>query len=316
MPYSNFPNGITSMGVPTVGMGPFIPTGNVFFVSSVTGSNGNAGVSPSATQPLATITFALSLCTANNGDVIYCLPGHAETITGAAGIALSVAGVTIIGLGSGFQKPTITFTTAITAQMTVTGANTVISNFNFISNFAAITALISVTAAGVQFQGCNFYTAVAGTVPLISILTTTAADDLLVNGCNFYYLQSLASTAGTPAATEVIRLDTTDRIQITNSYFGCNCSTAAINNTAVAKEIQILNCVVVNPNVVVTGFAVFAATSTGNIQNVTGYTGAGTGNTGTIITTTPQSGMAITNCYATTNVALKQSGVFLGVVST
>jgi hypothetical protein len=316
MPYTNFPAGITSFGVPTFGVGPELPTGQIFFVSSVTGGAGNYAQN-SPTNPLATIAQALTAIT-QPGSYIYCLPGHAETISGAAGIALNVAGVTIVGLGNGFAKPTITFTTATAAQMTITGANTVITNFNFISNFAAIVALVSVTAKGVQFQGCNFYTAIASTVPLISILTTTAADDLVINGCKFYYLQSLASTAGTPAATEVVRLVGTDRVQITNSYFGCDCSTTAINNvTTAGLEINISNCFINNPHNSTSNFIQMVATSSGIISNVQGYTGdSTTAHIGTIILSTAASGVAIDQCYATNAVAGKTAGAFIGVVST
>jgi hypothetical protein len=315
MPYTNFSGGITSLGIPTFGVGPQLPTGQVFFVSSVTMGAGNYAQN-SPTAPLATIAQALTAIT-QAGSYIYCLPGHAETITGAAGIALNVAGVTIVGLGYGFAKPTITFTTAIAAQMTVTGANTVISNFNFISNFAAITALVSVTAAGVQLQGCNFYTAVASTVPLVSILTTTAADDLIINGCNFYYLRTLASTAATAAATEIVTLASADRVQITNSYFGCDCSTAAINNTVASFEVNISNSFINNPHNSASNFIQMAATSTGIISNIQGFTGdSTTAHISNIILSTAASGVAIDQCYATNAVAGKTAGAFIGVVST
>lgn len=315
MPYTNFPAGITSFGIPTFGVGPLVPSGQVFFVSSVTGGAGNYAQN-SPKNPLPTIASALSAIT-QPGSVIFCLPNHAETITGAAGIALNVAGVSIIGLGNGFQKPTITFTTATAAQMTVTAANIIMQNFNFVSNFAAIAALISVTAAGVQFQGCNFYTSVATTVPLISILTTTAADDLVINGCNFYYLRTLAGTTATPAATEVVRLVSTDRVVISNSYFGCDCSTSAINNTVAAFEANIFNSLINNPHNAASNFIQMAATSTGIISNIQGFTGdTTTAHIANIILTTAAGGVAIDQCYATNAVAGKTAGAFIGVVST
>src|SRR5208337_1320754 len=157
MPYTNFSNGLTSLGIPAGVGGALVAAGNIFFVSSIAGADANSGTEPSARYPLATIAHALTLCTPNNGDIIYCMPGHAETITGAAGIALNVAGVSLIGIGNGFLRPTITFTTATNAQMTVTAANQLIQNFNFVGDFAALAAMISVTAAGVSFQSCNFY---------------------------------------------------------------------------------------------------------------------------------------------------------------
>src|SRR5262245_23346085 len=78
-------------------------TGKVFFVDSNTGSNGYTGLS--IQDPVATIDFAIGLCTANKGDTIYVMPGHAETI-GNGTIACDVAGVTFIGLGDGAAKPT------------------------------------------------------------------------------------------------------------------------------------------------------------------------------------------------------------------
>lgn len=247
MPYSNFPNGITSFGIPTAGMGPVLPTGNVFFVSSVDGSDGNAGVAPSVTQPLATVAFALSLCTANNGDFIYCMPGHAETISAAAGIALDVAGVTIIGLGSGDNRPTITFSTDTAATMTVTAANIRLSNFRFIGNIAALATMISVSAAGFELYNSDFYVATATTDVDITILTTAAANDMVVSGCNFNYETSLATTTVTNASTEVIRLVGADRAEITGNYMSGTFSTSAINGiTTASKDVKINNNYVYN----------------------------------------------------------------------
>ncbi|MBK7406394.1 MAG: hypothetical protein IPJ41_17780, partial [Phycisphaerales bacterium] len=78
-------------------------TGTHFFVHSASGSDSNAGLMPS--QALATLDAAFALCTANNGDVIWVMPGHAETISAAAGIVADIAGVTVIGMGVGAEMP-------------------------------------------------------------------------------------------------------------------------------------------------------------------------------------------------------------------
>lgn len=64
---TNFPDGITSFGVPIVGgsLPPF--TGNYFWVNETTGSDGNTGA---ADNPFKTLTQALSQCQANNNDVV------------------------------------------------------------------------------------------------------------------------------------------------------------------------------------------------------------------------------------------------------
>ena len=95
--------------------------GNIYYVSSVTGSASNDGTRPD--KPMATVDQAISLAavTANNDDVIILLPGHAETVT-ATSIALDMAGLRIIGMGKGHKRATFTFGAAA-ATITVTGAN-------------------------------------------------------------------------------------------------------------------------------------------------------------------------------------------------
>lgn len=68
MAYTNFPDGLTSFGVPLVGSLSGIPfTGNWYFVDAVRGSDGNTG---GAGDPLQTITRAYALCTEGNNDVV------------------------------------------------------------------------------------------------------------------------------------------------------------------------------------------------------------------------------------------------------
>jgi len=66
--YTNFPGGVTSMGVPLVGSLGGIPfTGNWYFVDAVNGSDGNTG---GAQDPLQTIPAAYAQMTDGNNDVI------------------------------------------------------------------------------------------------------------------------------------------------------------------------------------------------------------------------------------------------------
>ena len=67
MPLTNFPNGITSFGVPITGS---IPTqGNVWFVKPISGDDAYDGKSP--TRAFKTLTFALTKVTANQNDIVY-----------------------------------------------------------------------------------------------------------------------------------------------------------------------------------------------------------------------------------------------------
>ena len=98
--------------------------GSIFYVDSGhSAASDGAGFGQNPDKPVATIDYAVGLCTASQGDVIFVMPGHAETISSATSLVADVAGVSIIGLGRGSLMPTLTFTTAATALLSVTAAN-------------------------------------------------------------------------------------------------------------------------------------------------------------------------------------------------
>ena len=72
--------------------------------STVTPVNVNP-YSRAAGATLATLDAAFALCTADKGYRIIILPNHSETVTGVGGITADVAGVSVIGLGIGAQRP-------------------------------------------------------------------------------------------------------------------------------------------------------------------------------------------------------------------
>lgn len=157
--------------------------GNIFYVHSTTGSNtANSGTTPD--KPFATVAAAISAATANNNDVILVMPGHAETVTTA--IAMSKAGVSLIGLGEGLRKPAITGNGTIDV-INVTGANCLIENINFPAPLTdAATSDINIAAAGVTVRNTRHLGSVA-TENKVDIITITAAgDDFLIEGVKIY----------------------------------------------------------------------------------------------------------------------------------
>lgn len=129
--------------------------GNMYFVSSVTGTNG-AGYGRNPDAPFATIDYAVGNCTASNGDLIIVLPYHAETVSAAAGLALDVAGITVRGVGKGAAMPTVTLDTANTADVDIDAAGITVENIHFRANFADIAAAIDVNADDFTLRGCRF----------------------------------------------------------------------------------------------------------------------------------------------------------------
>lgn len=140
---SNFPNGfkhgISLRGVPIAVTHP----GEVFFVGNTRAGQGDG----SFQRPYSTLQKAIDTAKASRGDVIFVLPGHAETVIAAAGIAVNKAGIAIIGLGSGSLRPTINFTTAVGADMNIDAANVTISNMLFTGGIDALTGPIDINAA-------------------------------------------------------------------------------------------------------------------------------------------------------------------------
>lgn len=148
MTLTNFPNGISSFGIPIYGAtspvtgGP--PTGNVFFVQTTTGVNAGPGSSPQF--PYQTLAYAVTQAVANNGDMIYLMPGSTVTVADATSQPLNKAGVTIVGLGYGNRRPLFDFTTANTATIPVSATGIVVQNCRFRASFLSIAAAFTVGA--------------------------------------------------------------------------------------------------------------------------------------------------------------------------
>lgn len=152
-------------------------TGNVFFVDSGSGSNSFDGGKPTAA--FATLAYAVSKCIATNGDIIYVLPGHAETTTA---LTLNVAGITIKGIGRGRARPAFTATTAASDLVDVTAANVAIENIRFVGAASGCTSLISVAAHDCMITGCVFEHAAA---PLFAVAISHNYDRTHIKDCLF-----------------------------------------------------------------------------------------------------------------------------------
>lgn len=220
MAISNYPNGFASgvmlRGVPIVQTHP----GKVFWVYNGTtglmpgqrgGSNGNKG---DFNSPFSTLEYALSQCTADRGDIIFIKPGHAESVASATELNFDVAGVAIIGLGSGTKRPTFTFTTANTATIPVTADNMAIQNCKFVGNFLSIAAAFTVAAAAhFTIENCSFTdtSAILGFLSAVKTTVSTNSDFLTVADC---YIKSDATTKST---APIVILNTMTGLTVTGN---------------------------------------------------------------------------------------------------
>lgn len=215
---------------------PIAPNAKYFFVgattlpsyadfqSEFTGFDGDGG-----NRIFATLASCLADANtlASRGDAIYILPGHTETITAAAGIAINEAGYSIIGLGNGALRPTFTFTTSTAASFDVTSANTLLQNLVFVCGIDAQVAMNNVTAADVTFDNCEWRISNGTVGAVLGILTAATADRLRVTNHRFV---GPATSTGT-TTTACIQHESGVDYVIANGYFAGK-MTQAIKNVA------------------------------------------------------------------------------------
>jgi hypothetical protein len=271
--YAGFTSGISIRGVPLIQTHP----GEVFWVSNAStlmtgqksGSNGNKGT---FNAPFATIEYAKSRCTAGRGDIVFVKPGHAETIADATTLTLSVAGVAIIGLGIGANRPTLTFSTANTANIPVTAANVTVHNIlhkaNFLDIASAYTATGTATPTDFVVDSCEFRDG-SSALNFVKCVTGNATANSM-DGFKFTNNKvfGLATTAATQA---VIIAAATSRCEYLDNFIVY----PVLNDTATLVDFGANNQLNLNmgrnrvfrPSTSTTGGSLFSGGSTGS----TGY---------------------------------------------
>jgi hypothetical protein len=161
--------------------------GDIWFVgSTVSGASDSVGFGKNPDAPFATIDYAVGQCTASKGDVIYVLPGHAEVVAAAGGLDLDVAWITVKGLGKGVLQPTVTLTTADTADVDIDAAGITVENIHFVAGFADIAAMIDVNATDFTLRNCRFTQSAVNLNALVCVQDAAAAgsDRITIEGCS------------------------------------------------------------------------------------------------------------------------------------
>lgn len=226
------------MGVPLIPGVPFT-TGSYFFVHSGTGSNNNRGLE--VAYPFATINGAVGACTANKGDVIIVMPGHAETISAAAGVSLTKAGVTVWGVGEGSLKPTLTFTTSTAADVNVSAANCWIHNVRFVNGIDSLVNFLDLDEGFFKATNCDFVTASTfEALGFINIATTK--DNFYFEGLTALQLTDPGGSDGGDNTGFVYIVDS-ENITFKNCQFYGNFETAIFHNkTTACKNLWVVDC--------------------------------------------------------------------------
>lgn len=167
------------------------PFARNFYVNSTAGADG-AGVGSRPEAPFDSIAFALTQCVAGRGDVLHVSPDHVETITAAAGIAMSKAGVTIIGYGFGSWRPTLTWTTTA-STFAISAANCSVINIRCTSSVDEMVKMFHVTAANCRLIAVDVFETASCQI-IQFLLTTTAATNIQVTNCRHIQRTAAAAT--------------------------------------------------------------------------------------------------------------------------
>jgi len=182
MKTTNFPNGMTSQGMPVVGGGMPFTFGTYYYVNP----NGNGGNGLSADSPFSTIAEAYAACVSNKDDVIVLSTNSAHAVT--AMLDVSKNRVHFVGdqFGRAFgQRARITMgiTTVATdiAVMKNTGVGNTFTGIKFDSSNTKDESLYAVAEGGeyAVYNSCEFYKS--------TDLDESLAAELLHNGDSTTY---------------------------------------------------------------------------------------------------------------------------------
>lgn len=193
--------------------------GRFFYVDSAV--DGASGANPS--EAVGTLDEAFALCEANRGDTIVVMPNHAETVTGAGGITHDVAGVSVIGLGTGQQRPRFLMDGGTTVTYLVSAADAYIENLVFAAGHASVVTCFALsTAQDCTLKNIEFEDNTTSEFFLVCVKATGAAgtaSGLTIEGCKRVTAE---------AATDFLSLvDDIGRLTFRNNVYIADAATGA-----------------------------------------------------------------------------------------
>ncbi len=161
-------------------------TGVIFFVDD-SGSDEGASNGSVAT-PFATLDYAIGKCgespaAASTGCTIFLMEGHTENLTAANSVDVDVAGVKVIGLGTGGLRPTFNGT-VVAGEYNIDAANHYLENVLFTTDVES-TALIELTANADGFHANNIEMREGGDTPVLMIDMVGQADGVIIENSVF-----------------------------------------------------------------------------------------------------------------------------------
>jgi len=182
-------------------------------------------------KPISTLNGAVALATASRADVIYLMPGHAETISSAAlSPTISKIGVRVVGLGRGALRPTFSLT-HVDATIAVSAASVSLENVRILAGVSAVKIGVTVTAADFEMKDCEMYWGGTTGWDFIVGVNLATANRATFDNCRF-----LAEPAVAGAASGIKLVGANDNVRIRRCEFMGDYSVACVNGITVLSQ--------------------------------------------------------------------------------
>lgn len=196
-------------------------------------------------KPLATLGYAVGLCTADQGDVILLAPGHAETLSGASDLDIDVAGITVIGIGIGTQMPTFTLGgTDAATTVEINGDNITLKNLRFEGgDEGGTTVCLDVQECDyLTLDGLIFWEPTATMEIFKCITLADKTNQVTIKNCLF-----MNGATGSNTAAIATEADEHAHLRIENCVFQGDWTDAALDLDAQAIVYPIIkDCLIIN----------------------------------------------------------------------
>ncbi len=213
-------------------------------------------------KPLATIDYAISLCTGGERSVILVAPGHNEGLD-ASTIDFDVSDITVIGIGEGSNRPTIDFDST-DALVSIGANNTHLINLRFLPSIDDIVIGVDVETGitGTILEKCEWAEMEdTGDEFILGLDIKSGCTDTKVTNCLF------RTEVTADAATHAIKLTgASDNVIIEKSRFIGNWSVAAIGGDTTLSTDVLIDDVTIKTQNGIAGIVMLTGT-TGILRN-------------------------------------------------
>lgn len=244
---------------------------NVFFVDSgAAGKGATSGFGRNPDAPFSTLAAAFSTDVLSAGDVVYCMPGHAENLAAADAIDCDIAGVSVIGVGWGNLQPQFS-ATAAAGEIEIGAANIKLHNLRFTCNFTGGgTSAIDVAAAGDGFElsHCRFDDTAATKEWLIHVSIATTVTDFRIHH------NRMVGLIGGDMTNSILAAGATTNGRIDHNFIDVDSSDDVIDFlTTAGTGLQVDHNTIINEDAAVAGYCFRAHASTTGVvhDNRFGY---------------------------------------------